>query len=297
MMPPVLNSRENERRLSQYLDRIGFDGTVAPDLDTLRKIHRCHVEAISWENLDMHLGRSLSLDPELAFDKIVRKRRGGWCYEMNGLLSWMLELVGFRITRMAAGVARDRIGDLAVGNHLALIVHLDEHYLADAGLGSGLVEPVPLKAGVIEQFGRRFSLEPIENGWWRFHNHPDSAPPTFDFHLDVVDEALLQDRCKWLQSDPASPFWRMPIIQRYRSGILHSLIGPSASRHLQTGIETIKFAQLDQYADYLTRFFEIEFPDIERIWQLIDTAPSIEGAEGESRSIAEPHLAQTSDGI
>ena len=66
--------------------RIGFSGVARPDLATLRAIHRGHALGISYENLDVQLGRPLSTSPAEAFDKIVRRRRGGWCYEMNGLM-------------------------------------------------------------------------------------------------------------------------------------------------------------------------------------------------------------------
>lgn len=267
MTPPLMATEEGQDRLSDYLDRIGLNGTVRVDLETLRSMHRHHVEAVTWENLDMHLGVTLSVDPLSAFEKIVDRRRGGWCYEMNGLFAWMLELAGFQVTRLAAGVARDRIGEMAVGNHLALIVQLDQPYLADVGLGSGLIEPVPLAPGAFEQCGRKFFLEQMVDGWWRFHNHPDSAPPTFDFHLDVTDESLLRDRCHWLQTDPASPFWGLPIVQRYRSGQLHSLIGTNFSRH-GPRLESVSIADANDYAARLSRDFGLTIPDNNRIWQV-----------------------------
>jgi N-hydroxyarylamine O-acetyltransferase len=70
--------------LQAYFDRIGFAGPARPDLATLRAIHRAHLLAVPYENLDVQLGRPVTLDPAHAFDKIVRRRRGGWCYEMKG---------------------------------------------------------------------------------------------------------------------------------------------------------------------------------------------------------------------
>ena len=73
--------------LPAYWHRIRFDGSVRPDLATLRAIHRAHQHAIPFENLDVLLRRPLVMDPEPNFDKIVRRRRGGWCYEKIGRAS------------------------------------------------------------------------------------------------------------------------------------------------------------------------------------------------------------------
>src|SRR3954471_15025485 len=101
--------------LKAYFGRIGYVGEPRVDLATLRALHRAHLLAIPYENLDVQLGRPLTTDPAAAYDKIVRRRRGGWCYEMNGLFGWALETVGFSVMRMAGGAMRELRGDMAVG--------------------------------------------------------------------------------------------------------------------------------------------------------------------------------------
>ena len=93
--------------LPAYLQRIQFRGEPRPDLATLKALHRQHLLHIPYENLDVQLGRPLDLDPAAAFDKLVRRRRGGWCYEMNGLLRWALETVGFEVLPMTGAIRRD----------------------------------------------------------------------------------------------------------------------------------------------------------------------------------------------
>ena len=97
--------------LQAYLDRIGFKGPVRPDLATLRAVHRAHQYAVPFENLDVQLRRPVVLDIEPNYDKIVRRRRGGWCYEMNGVMGWALREIGFDVMRMGAGVMRETVGD------------------------------------------------------------------------------------------------------------------------------------------------------------------------------------------
>src|SRR5258708_36615628 len=96
------------RPLPDYLQRIRYDRPVRADLETLTGLHRAHLLNISYENLDIHLGRRLSLDPAAIFDKLVTAKRGGWCYEMNGLFGWALGEIGFKFQLLAGTVGRQR---------------------------------------------------------------------------------------------------------------------------------------------------------------------------------------------
>lgn len=255
--------------LAAYLSRIGLAGEMRPDLATLTAVHRAHVEAIAWECIDCFVGRPTTRDRRAAFDKIVRQGRGGWCYEMNGLLGWMLEAIGFSLTRVAAGVMRDTLGDDMVGNHLMLIVHLDRDYIADVGLGSGLIEPVPLAEGRYRQRHAEFRLERLDARWWRFHNQPGVMPPSFDFAPDMTDEALLEDRCRWLQADPASPFRQNIVVQRYGPLGLDTLVGRNAMRFAGGEPDVRPIADSAAYAGLLRDSFGIDPGDAAAIWARI----------------------------
>ncbi|HWA22874.1 MAG TPA: arylamine N-acetyltransferase, partial [Caulobacterales bacterium] len=201
-------------RLADYLRRIGYRGGLEPDLETLTGVHRAHLLAVPYENLDVVLRRPVTRDPAAAFEKIVTRRRGGWCYEMNGLLGWALEEIGFTVTRLAGGVNRATMGEDVVGNHLVLRVDLDRPYIADAGFGDGLLDPVPLAEAAYTQRGFTFRLEKLDARWWRFHNHQHGSAPSFDFTDEPADPALLECKCQWLQQD-ASPFVNNVILQAH----------------------------------------------------------------------------------
>jgi N-hydroxyarylamine O-acetyltransferase len=132
--------------LGAYLQRIGYTRPVRADLDTLRGIHRAHQLAVPFDNLDVQLRLPVAMDLEACFDKIVRRRRGGWCYELNGVMGWALTQIGYRVTRLSAGVMREHQGDAQLGNHLCLLVELDAPYLVDVGFGGSLLEPLPMVA-------------------------------------------------------------------------------------------------------------------------------------------------------
>jgi N-hydroxyarylamine O-acetyltransferase len=198
-------------QLAAYLDRIGYRGSTAPTLDTLFAIHRAQAYTIPYEGLDIQLGRPVDLDPARIFDKLVLRRRGGWCYETNGLLGWALGKMGFRVRRITGGVHRRERGDAAFGNHLTLLVDPDEAgiertWLCDLGLGDALRAPIPLTEGLHADGGLVFRLERLPDGCWRFHNHGYGTPESFDFRDAPADEGLFAAQNRYLQTDPQSHF-------------------------------------------------------------------------------------------
>ncbi|MBI5876926.1 MAG: arylamine N-acetyltransferase [Chloroflexi bacterium] len=127
-----------------YLTRIGYRGQVAADLTTLNGIHRAHMRVVPFENLDIMAGRPIVLDEARLFDKLVRRRRGGFCYEQNGLFAAMLRAIGFEVSLLSARVATAEGGWGIPFDHLTLAVHLDELWLADVGFGDSFQEPLRL---------------------------------------------------------------------------------------------------------------------------------------------------------
>ncbi|HEX8533211.1 MAG TPA: arylamine N-acetyltransferase [Allosphingosinicella sp.] len=258
--------------LDAYLARIGFEGEALPNLATLRELHRLHVEAVTFENIDVQLGTPVSRNPRAAFRKIVVQGRGGWCFESNGLFAFMLEAIGFRVQRLAAGVMREKMGAAAVGNHLALAVKLDRTYLCDVSVGVGLVEPAPLVEGPLRQGFKRLALERVGGGWWRLHNHPGAVPASFDFSLEVTDEALLDEKSRWLEKDPASPFVCNAIAQRHFPDRLESLVGRTHSVLTAEGERVEEVESAEEYARLLRDVFQLQIRDVAPLWARVSRA-------------------------
>jgi N-hydroxyarylamine O-acetyltransferase len=142
-----------------YLDRIAYSGPTEATAETLAALHRAHMLTVPFENLDLHLGRRNVLDPEQVFDKVVRRRRGGWCFELNGLFALLLEHLDYTVTRCAAAVVLSDppTPDFA---HLTLRVDLDEPRIADVGFGDSFTAPLRLDdAGDQVRDGRAYRLE------------------------------------------------------------------------------------------------------------------------------------------
>lgn len=146
--------------LQRYLDRIGFSGPARADLDTLQRMMQAQLCSVPFENLDVQAGKIVSLEPAHIVEKIVERRRGGYCYEVNGLFSMALTVLGIPHTYVAARpmfypVRRPK-------THMAIIAEVgDEQYLCDLGFGSyGIRAPLPLDSagGEVEQGSDRFRL-------------------------------------------------------------------------------------------------------------------------------------------
>jgi N-hydroxyarylamine O-acetyltransferase len=159
-------------------------------------------------------------------------------------------------------------GDDALGNHLVLWVHLDRPYMADVGFGDGLVEPVPIRAGEIRQKFLTFQLEDQGDGWWRFHNSPGGGAPSFDFRMAQASEALLDDRCAWLQSDALSPFVQNAVVQRHLPNSLAMMRGRTL-KIVGQGEGTHEIASADEYVATLDRVFGLSLPEAQTLWPKI----------------------------
>jgi N-hydroxyarylamine O-acetyltransferase len=256
--------------LGAYLDRIGFAGAPRADLDTLTRLHRGHLENIPYENLDVLLGRPLDFDAVRIFDKLVARRRGGWCYEMNGLLAWALEEIGFRVTRLAGAVRRNSLGDWVIGNHLVLLVHLQRDFIADVGFGDGLYEPAPLAAGPIAQHGFQSAFEQIDDGWWRYHNHQNGGAPSFDFRTEPAQTAVLAERCAFLQTSDASPFTQNAVIQRRFADRVEVLRNSLRLTARPNGAKRGVIADADEYVETLRDVFGLDIPEARGLWPLAE---------------------------
>ncbi len=254
---------------ASYLTRIGFVGRPRPNFDTLRLLQRGHLQFIPFENLDVQLGRPVTLDPEAAFSKLVTHRRGGWCYEMNGLFLRVLERIGFRVLPLTGAVMRRERGPLAIGNHLLLSVQLDQTYVVDVGLGDGPIEPIPLMEGSYRQAWRTLALERLDDGWWRLHNHDHAFAPTSDFQYQMPDWELLAAKCRWQQSSAESRLKQNAVCLRHSVDGTVALIGRVLKNLDERGFTERLVNSADEYVNVLNVTFGIDLPEATDLWPAI----------------------------
>jgi N-hydroxyarylamine O-acetyltransferase len=255
-------------KLAAYLRRIGYSGPLDPSVKTLRALHRAHLLAISYENLDVQLGVPLSLDPAAMFEKIVERKRGGWCYEMNGLFAWALRELRFDISLLGAAVGREQRGDAAAMNHLAILVHLDKPYLADVGFGNAFVAPLPLAEGSHSDGRFDFRLQQIDGDWWRFTNRPGSGD-TFDFQLTPYELHAFEEKNRCLQTADESYFVQNLVCHRFTDEGVVTLRGAVLTTLTPTETREEIAQTRDQLAAILRQHFELRPESIDDIWERV----------------------------
>ncbi|MGW5687399.1 arylamine N-acetyltransferase family protein [Nonomuraea sp. NPDC003754] len=200
----------NESEISRYLDRFGATRPAEPDAAGLRALQRAHLRAVPFENLSIHLGEPISLDPGALHDKIVARRRGGFCYELNGLFAELLTALGYRVTLLAARAFQgERLGPLF--DHLAIRVDLDEPWLVDVGFGDFADEPLRLdeRAEQKDDAGA-VQVVPAPSG----HGDLDivhKGDPAYRLTARPYELADFGPTCWWQTTSPQSHFTRSPV--------------------------------------------------------------------------------------
>jgi N-hydroxyarylamine O-acetyltransferase len=257
-------------RIFDYLARVGISEPPPPTLAGLRALHRAHLLSIPYENLDVQLERPVTTDPETAVAKLVGRRRGGWCYEMNGTFGWALERLGFDVTRATGAVMREVMGAAAEGNHLVLKVELEEGtWLADVGFGDGPRDPIHIQSGEFRSAGFEFGLDRIDDRWWRLRNHPRGAARSFDFNVGRADEALLAEKCAYLQTSQQSPFVQNLVAQRHTPDGLSILRGRTLRQVAAQGTTEKTIETPDELITVLAEKFGLDVPDVVGLWPKI----------------------------
>lgn len=185
-------------KLDHYFERIGYGytGPRAPTLEALRALMPAHVGRIPFENIDVLLGRPIEIEPEALFDKLVRRKRGGYCFEQNGLFLEVLRELGFEATLLSARVRLRHPRDFTPARtHTFLRVRLDgEDWLADVGVGAAsLTSPLRFDAvgaeeqptlheprRLIEEDGRRFHQIKYRETWNDVYEFTGEEMPFID---------------------------------------------------------------------------------------------------------------------
>lgn len=264
----------DEVNLNAYFERIGFVGSIAPNLQTLQALHLNHAQAIAFENLDPLMGKVPRLDPQTLENKLIRDRRGGWCYEQNMLFLRALRTLGFETRTLAArAVLGRKPGSITPRNHLVLAVDLGGiNYIADVGFG-GMVLTAPLRV-------RPDAEQETPHGLFRItgegpeHMLEARAPgdggewlQLYRFTLDTEYEVDLEVS-NWYQATHADSFLRNTLlVERPGKGGVRQLLFNGELRTQAPGSEreTRKLTTVAEMKEALTGTFGITLPAAEQI--------------------------------
>lgn len=195
-----------------YLQRIGYEGPVEATLAALQGMHRAHFYSVPFENLDIHRRVRIAVDGPVNFEKIVTKRRGGFCLELSGLFARVLRQIGLKVDVLGARVMTEGRMSMPL-SHMTLLVHLDEPWLVDVGFGGRVAGPLRLlerEPQIIE--GRKHVLDHDGDHWILNHWDLDGALSSYVFTLLPRDFREFDAVCHWLQTSPESRFTHAPMV-------------------------------------------------------------------------------------
>ena len=255
--------------LDAYLTRIGYGGSREPTVETLRQLHRDHLLAVPFENLDVHLGHPIGLSIASFYDKIVRGRRGGFCYELNGLFAWLLEQLGFAVVMLSARVY-DGSHPGSEFDHLVLLVDAGERMIADVGFGDSFLEPLRLDtAAEVEQHGSAYRLTKSRLDRVLERRRDSYWEPQYIFSLSPRRLTEFGAMCERQQTSPESHFTRKTVCSLAtldgRITLSNSrLITTTGGRRVERDIESV-----DEYRSVLATHFGIDLADEPRIQRLM----------------------------
>jgi N-hydroxyarylamine O-acetyltransferase len=199
--------------INAYLNRIQYTGSLEPTLATLQNLHYQHLLTVPLENLDIHQSRPIRLEPNELFTKLITQKRGGFCYELNGLFYELLRALGFQVKQISGRVFEPGRGFKNEFDHLAIVAHINGvDWLVDVG------------------FGRRFSLYPMpivfnaiwedRSGRYRVIEHDsdyraiqqwdkvDGWVTAYIFTLTLRELSDFTEMCHYHQTSPDSFFTR-----------------------------------------------------------------------------------------
>ncbi|XP_069840545.1 arylamine N-acetyltransferase, pineal gland isozyme NAT-10-like [Dendropsophus ebraccatus] len=214
--------------MKAYLQRVNLTDTGPPSLSALQELHRRHVLAVPFESLSIHSGEKIILDISWIYDKIVVRRRGGFCYENNGLFSWVLQQLGYQ-PRVLAARSRDRMtGTYGLPfDHMISTVELEGRtWLCDVGYGEGIAEPVPLEAGWEgEQDSGVFRLQVEGDEWHMERKEEETWRCLYKFTLKECTFEDFREMCEYHQTSPSSFFVKKSFCTQLLPGARLTYVG------------------------------------------------------------------------
>ncbi|OBI42548.1 arylamine N-acetyltransferase family protein [Mycobacterium colombiense] len=271
--------------LDGYFDRINYRGAAEPTLEVLQELMTAHTGSIPFENLDPLMGVPVDdLSPEALTDKLVRRRRGGYCYEQNGLMGYVLTEIGFRVRRLAGRVVWMLPHDTPLGaqTHTVLAVTFpgsQGSFLVDVGFGGQtLTSPIRLQTGNAQQTTHEpYRLNDRGDGLVLQALVRDEWQPLYVFGTQTVPQVDLRVGSWYVSTHPSSIFVTGLMIARTTADARYNLAGRNLTIHRADGSEKVRLDDAAAVVEVLAERFGIDVAAIDdpgaleaRIAQVLD---------------------------
>ena len=247
--------------LQAYLKRINAETTPQTNLATLQLLQSQHLLTVPYENLDIMRNIPLSLEVEDMYEKIVVRKRGGYCFELNGLFTWLLRSLGFEVTEYMARFLRDE-PDIPMRRHRVMRVRCNEgDYLTDVGVGQIIPRaPLPMITGQAQQQGTeryKLEIEPFfghvlyewkNSNWKRIYSFTEEEQLNIDYIMPSF----------YCETHPESYFRTMDMVHIFTKNGRKSVSGREFKIFSPNGVEVIVPGSEQIYQELLQQHFGIK---------------------------------------
>jgi N-hydroxyarylamine O-acetyltransferase len=271
--------------VTAYLDRLQLE-PEAPSVDALHRLHRAQLERVPYETTWIHMNDLWSVDLGESLHRVARRRRGGYCFHVNGAFSQLLAALGYDVTLHVGGVhGPDGPTPELMTNHLVLLVHglaseaaPDGTWYVDAGLGDALHDPLPLVPGTYQQGPFEFRLEPSDASFadWQFHHHALGSFTGMVFSAQPTTIDVFAPRNPHLSTSPESGFVKTPTAQRRDADGIDILRGQVLTRVESSVGPGRTLETRDEWFGALAEVFDLPLDDASRdqreaLWQRVNS--------------------------
>ena len=245
--------------VAAYLHRLGVERGKA-DLAFLKKIHKAHLLAIPFENLDIHYGKKIILDIRPIFEKVILNKRGGFCFELNSLFYHLLIHLGYDAYLASARVFKDA-GYTPEFDHMIIIVRLDGlNYLADVGFGSLFTEPKQINSQAQLDYTEYFKFFKDPDDHLILKRSSDGVVYSTAYKFDLIRREMIEfmGRCVYHQESPESHFKQNKLItQLFPEGRI-TLTDRKLKLHLKGELKELPVMNEDEFLSKLEDHFGVD---------------------------------------
>ncbi|GAA3555222.1 arylamine N-acetyltransferase family protein [Kribbella ginsengisoli] len=270
-----------------FLHRIGLAshassyaaGHAAPSVEGLSELHEAFVGTIPYESVQFQFGQGGSMDPEAVARRIIAREGGGYCFQLNGVLAHLLTSLGYDVTLHRGGVQTATRPAVVDASHMVLTVELDgETWLVDAGLGDGLLTPMPLQAGASayqDPFTLTLRKSDLVDGW-RLDHDPRAGLIGMDFESAPATFTDFEAQHQHLSLSPDSPFVRTCSAFLRRPGQMAALRSVGLTQTYKDRIDNKIIDSQPEYYEVLADLFQLPLlhftaADRDALWRRVWT--------------------------
>ncbi|WP_438425491.1 arylamine N-acetyltransferase family protein [Aquimarina macrocephali] len=247
--------------IQPYLERIKYTKDISATEKVLFELQQAHLKSVPFENLDIHYNREITLDIDAIYNKIVVQKRGGFCYELNGLFYHLLKKIGFDV-KMISGRVYSKSKDYGKEyDHLAIIASIrNNDYLVDVGFGKFSYTPLLIKTGVklSDDFGY-FKFDKFNDDYLRVNEIVNEvSTPQYIFKTIGRNFNEFQEMCTFHQTSKDSHFTQKKVISMVTDTGRITLNDKQCKITKGTDSEIIEFTEEIKFNELLKEYFDIE---------------------------------------